>query len=166
MPIFGAKSRAARGCASKLACGRRIDPATRNRKIVHAIGENAQRSVGADRVVRPWGNGKFAAAFRKNGCAACGESAASTPTNILRIRRGAFVFDGAHRRADRVVRPYGCIPFRIGAVKCAIFYRADGVEPHLYANLADFAVLRINGREGRCPSPWIFNMPASLPASS
>ena len=24
MPIFGAKSRAARGCASKLACGRRI----------------------------------------------------------------------------------------------------------------------------------------------
>ena len=26
MPIFGAKSRAARGCASKLACGRRINP--------------------------------------------------------------------------------------------------------------------------------------------
>ena len=26
MPIFGAKSRAMRGCASKLACGRRIDP--------------------------------------------------------------------------------------------------------------------------------------------
>ena len=26
MPIFGAKSRAVRGCASKLACGRRIDP--------------------------------------------------------------------------------------------------------------------------------------------
>ena len=27
MPIFGAKSRAKRGCASKLACGRRIGPA-------------------------------------------------------------------------------------------------------------------------------------------
>ena len=27
MPIFGAKSRAMRGCASKLACGRRIGPA-------------------------------------------------------------------------------------------------------------------------------------------
>ena len=27
MPVFGAKSRAMRGCASKLACGRRIDPA-------------------------------------------------------------------------------------------------------------------------------------------
>ena len=27
MPIFGAKSRAVRGCASKLACGRRIVPA-------------------------------------------------------------------------------------------------------------------------------------------
>ena len=30
MPIFGAKSRAMRGCASKLACGRRIGPAERN----------------------------------------------------------------------------------------------------------------------------------------
>ena len=29
MPIFGAKSRAERGCASKLACGRRIGPAER-----------------------------------------------------------------------------------------------------------------------------------------
>ena len=27
MPIFGAKSRAMRGCASKLACGHRIGPA-------------------------------------------------------------------------------------------------------------------------------------------
>ena len=27
MPIFGAKSRAARGCALKLACGHRIGPA-------------------------------------------------------------------------------------------------------------------------------------------
>ena len=30
MPIFGAKSRAMRGCASKLACGHRIGPAERN----------------------------------------------------------------------------------------------------------------------------------------
>ena len=29
MPIFGAKSRATRGCASKLACGHRIVPAER-----------------------------------------------------------------------------------------------------------------------------------------
>ena len=33
MPIFGAKSRAARGCASKLACGRRIDPCGCTSKI-------------------------------------------------------------------------------------------------------------------------------------
>ena len=40
--------------------------------------------------------------------------------------------------------------------------------PHMGKALAraDFAVSRINGREGRCPSPWIFNMPASLPARS
>ncbi len=54
MPIFGAKSRAARGCASKLARGRRIDPAIRNYKIAHAIGKNVKRFVGADASVRPW----------------------------------------------------------------------------------------------------------------
>ena len=46
----------------------------------------------------------------------------STPTNGLRICIGAFVFACASRRADRVVRPYGCIPFRIGA-----FQICDGV---------------------------------------
>ena len=38
---------------------------------------------------------------------------ASTPTNGLRICIGAFVFVGVPCRADRVVRPYGCVPFRI-----------------------------------------------------
>jgi len=31
MPIFGAKSRAMRGCASKLACGHRIGPRSTDR---------------------------------------------------------------------------------------------------------------------------------------
>ena len=44
--------------------------------------------------------------FRKNGCAPCGESAASTSTNILRVCIGASVFAGVSCRADRVVRPY------------------------------------------------------------
>ena len=38
--------------------------------------------------------------------AACGSMWASTPTNGKRIRWGVFVFAGASRRADRVVRPY------------------------------------------------------------
>ena len=46
MPIFGAKSRAARGCASKLACGRRIDPAEHNCKIANPIGKIVKRPVG------------------------------------------------------------------------------------------------------------------------
>ena len=99
-----------------------IDPAMRNHKSAHTIGDNAKCPVGADASVRPWGSGKFAAIFRKNDCALCGESAASTPTNVVRICRGTFVFAGAYRRADRVVRPYGCIPFRIGA-----FQICDGV---------------------------------------
>ena len=84
-------------------------PAMRNCKIAHTIGENAQRLVGADDPVRPWGNYKFYATFRKNGRAACGESAASIPTSVIRIRIGAFVFAGVYRRADRGVRPYGCV---------------------------------------------------------
>ena len=48
-----------------------------------------------------------------------GESAASTPTNVVRIRIGAFVFAGTFRRADRGVRPYGCMRVRIGASRFA-----------------------------------------------
>ena len=44
-----------------------IDPAVHNCKIVHTIGDNVKHFVGADDPVRPWGNGKFAAAYRKNG---------------------------------------------------------------------------------------------------
>ena len=81
MPIFGAKSRAMRGCASKLACGRRIDPAdctvyteicgefVTSRRADEGIGPYIQKtgscgfmidfrkmlhSVRADRVVRPY----------------------------------------------------------------------------------------------------------------
>ena len=75
------------------------------------------------------GNNKFAATYRKNGCAACGESAASTPTNVIRIRIGTFVLAGASRRADRVVRPYGCIPFRIGAFIFVTLCGTGGAEP-------------------------------------
>ena len=60
---------------------------------------------------------------------------ASTPTNVVRIRIGASVFVGLCRRADRVVRPYGCILFRIGTIRFAILYRTGGVEPHPYANV-------------------------------
>ena len=67
--------------------------------------------------------------FVKNGRALCGESAASTPTNVVRIRIGASIFAGAYRRADRVVRPYGCVSFRIGAINFAAVYRAGGACP-------------------------------------
>ena len=65
---------------------------------------------------------------------------ASTPTNVVRIRNGAFVFAGAYRRADRGVRPYGCIRFRIGAHNFAAAYRAGGAEPLPYG-LAGGAVI-------------------------
>ena len=43
-----------------------IDPAVRNHKIAGIFGDHAQRPVGADDPVRPWGNGGFAATYRKN----------------------------------------------------------------------------------------------------
>ena len=77
-----------------------------NHKIVRPIGETVKRPVGADDSVRPLGNCKFAATRRKNGRASCGSMWASTPTNGVRVRIGASVFAGTHRRADRAVRPY------------------------------------------------------------
>ena len=63
MPIFGAKSRAMRGCASKLACGRRIDPADCTVFTVicgeFATSRRADVGIGPYRVLR-----EFAAAHR------------------------------------------------------------------------------------------------------
>ena len=109
-----------------------LSPAARNRKIARIFGKTAQRFVGADASVRPWGNGKFAAAYRKNGRASCGSMWASTPTNVVRIRIGAFVFVGARRRADRVVRPYGCVPVGFDTVEFLALYCAGGVLPRPY----------------------------------
>ncbi len=52
MPIFGAKSRAKRGCASKLSCGHRIGPAERT-GFTEVSGEFAI-SQWTDRVVGPY----------------------------------------------------------------------------------------------------------------
>ena len=62
MPIFGAKSRAMRGCASKLACGRRIGPAERNVFTV-IFGKFAT----APTIIQA-GTYGFAANFRENHC--------------------------------------------------------------------------------------------------
>ena len=89
-------------------------------------GDPVQRPVGADASVRPLGNYGFAATFRQIGRAPCGESAASTPTNGLRICIGVFVFAGTSCRADRVVRPYGCVRVRIGAYGFAMLCCREG----------------------------------------
>ena len=106
-----------------------LSPAVSNCKITTTIGENEKRSVGADDPVRPWGNNKFAAAHRKNGCTACGSMWASTPTNMKCICIGAFVFAGASCRADRVVRPYGCVRVCIGVFYFVTLCRAGGASP-------------------------------------
>ena len=75
---------------------------------------------------------------------------------------GAYADSSRNAREDEIyrsmdiLRTFGFIPD----------YYDYNVNPETAATRADFAVSRINGREGRCPSPWIFNMPASLPARS
>ena len=60
----------------------------------------------------------------------------STRTWHVRFTTHCGKFTNAPR-ADRGVRPYGCIPFCIGASKFAMLYRAGGAEPLPYANLVD-----------------------------
>ena len=64
MPIFGAKSRAARGCASKLACGRRIDPHGA-RPFLRYVAANLPLPQWADRGVRPY---RTFYVFAENAC--------------------------------------------------------------------------------------------------
>ena len=105
------QKRTTNGSQAKISVGvdAALSPAERNRKIAQTIGETEKCSVGADDPVRPLGTTNYAATYRKNDHAPCGESAASPPTSIVRIRIGTFVFVGACRRADRGVRPYGCV---------------------------------------------------------
>ena len=83
MPIFGAKSRAARGCASKLACGRRIVPAAQT-DLTEVYGKfatfpgpmctgkrwthirNAPSSRTAVTGIGPYMSGAFFISFHKN----------------------------------------------------------------------------------------------------
>ena len=111
-----------------------LSPAMRNCRIAHTIGEHAQRLVGADASVRPWGNDKFATTYRKIERASRGSMWASTPTNVVWVCIGACVFAGASCRADRGVRPYGCIPSRIGADNFPALCRREGVEPLPYGS--------------------------------
>ena len=64
MPIFGAKSRAARGCASKLACGRRIDPFGGHIRFYDTLRQICD-CPRADRVVRPY---RMFFNFAENAC--------------------------------------------------------------------------------------------------
>ena len=112
-----------------------IDPAGCNRKFARTIGENAQRPVGADASVRPLGNGKFAATFRKNDCALCGR-ARHRPLQML------YGFAGVHsclqvRTAGRTEAsaPTGAYRSALVHSKFATVYRAGGVEPLPYAGL-------------------------------
>ena len=109
MPIFGAKSRAMRGCASKLACGRRIGPAERNVfTVIFGKFATAQRAdvgigpygeisihsypVGADDSVRP----QNISVLRKSSAKSqlpSGPMWASAPTGLRRIRTASQILN-------------------------------------------------------------------------
>ena len=78
-------------------------PAGRGNKFCTAYGDNVKRSVGADASVRPWGNGKFVAAYRKNGRA---------PRGSMRRPQASFE---AQPRAARLLAPkMGIDPYKYG----------------------------------------------------
>ena len=78
-----------------------LSPAMCNRKIARAIGDPVQHPVGADASVRPWGNGKFAAAYRKNGRASYGS-----------MRRPQASFEAQPRAARLLAPKMGIDPYK------------------------------------------------------
>ena len=67
-------------------------------------------------------------------------------TSVFTIRCGK---PAIAQRADRGVRPYGCVRVRRGAREVATVYRAGGVEPRPYGNggrFCGFALVRSNLR--------------------
>ena len=72
------------------------------------FGEIAKRFVGADDPVRPWGNGKFAATFRKNGRASYGS-----------MRRPQASFEAQPRAARLLAPKMGIDPYK----RCAGLHR-------------------------------------------
>ena len=70
-------------------------------KLHRAIGDHAQRPVGADDPVRPLGNGKFAATYCKNGRAACGS-----------MRRPQASFEAQPRAARLLAPKMGIDPYK------------------------------------------------------
>ena len=113
MPIFGAKSRAARGCASKLACGRRIDRHNA-RPILRYIAANLPLPHGRTEASAPTKRcavlPKMRAILRLR---AAGESAASTPTDVLRCCRLVVRF------CDCILRGRGRAPLLRLDLECA-----------------------------------------------
>ena len=119
MPIFGAKSRAARGCASKLACGRRIDPHDTRPFLTIRCGKFAI-APRADRVVRPY---KMFYVFAEN----------------------AYNFAIAHCRGERGIDPYGRIVFSPHVVRfCNCIPHGRGRTPPLRSRgrFCGFALVR------------------------
>ena len=96
MPIFGAKSRAMRGCASKLACGHRIRPA--EGAVFTVIFGEFRTSYWADRVVGPYG-GAFISRYLCRGGRLCPPADRTVFMKIF----GKFV---TSQRADVGIGPY------------------------------------------------------------
>ena len=61
------------------------------------------------------------------------------------------MFAGACRRADRGVRPYGCVRVYIGAVKFVTLFRTGGVEPRPYGSIG--SAFKPHKKWGELPFP-------------
>ena len=125
MPIFGAKSRAARGCASKLACGRRIDP-QEARPFLRYAATNLPLPNGRTETSAP--TGRCAGSPKMRAILwlhPAGSMWASTPTEILCCRHSLC---------------------NIGGAPCA-----GGVEPLPYSMSGNIAFLRYVAANLRLP---------------
>ena len=102
---------------------------------------NPHAPVGADASVRPAARTRKIECTVANTHAVCRGRCPHRPawgTPDLTKRCGKTVIA---QRADRVVRPYGCMPFRIGVCGFAIVPRAGGTSPLRYDEIRKNRIL-------------------------
>ena len=164
MPIFGAKSRAARGCASKLACGRRIDPHAAH-PFLRYVAAKLPLPYGRTEASAPTGHGacSLTAVAIMQLCPA-GESAASTATGVLRCRRLAVRFCACILRGRGRTPPlrsrgkfYGFALARSNLqVRTAQSFRHGFAVPPPFTQGRLWCVLQIKTAEGIISLPAVF----------
>ena len=136
-------------------------------KLHRTIGETGKRPVGADDSVRPWGNGKFATTYRKNGRATVRVDA--TPADQFRgatARSAALSAEDGHRPLQTVCGfalvhscSRVCAAGRTGSSAPTLRQNAFQLKTYAFSSLQSPSATASLGHQGK---PWVSANPNVL----